>query len=260
MPVIELQNVWKGYGRGDLYNSVLEDVNLSVDEGEFVAIYGASGTGKTTLVSMLAGLKAPDRGQMLRGESAKKGGVECGVVLQNTTQLPFLSVEENLLFSIRGIFQTLNESQLSDHCEQYLMSVGMNEFADHRPTDLSLGKRRRLALASALATEPKLLLLDEPLAGIDSTTRCLLEKELEKIWKRLKQTIVLLTNNLDEAIKMADRVIPLIPVSEGRYTLGPSFTVEFSRPRMQESILSNPAFKTLKKAIKKSLRIPNALR
>ena len=250
MPLLELRNVSKGYGKGSLRTEVLKDLNLSVDEGEFVAIVGYSGTGKTTLISTLAGLKTPDSGQVLmKGESVKQPGPDRGVVFQNYSLLPWLTVLENILFAVQQVLPNLSYPEQIAHCEKYIAMVKLSTAINKRPSELSGGMRQRVSLARTLATQPKVLLMDEPLSALDALTRATLQNEIVSIWERDRRTVILITNDVDEAILMADRVIPLLPGNGEGSTLAEPFLVDIDRPRTRESVTHDPAYKPLKKAI-----------
>jgi len=250
MPLLELRNVSKGYGKGQTRTEVLRDMNLSVEDGEFVAIVGYSGTGKTTLISALAGLKTPDSGQVLmRGETVKQPGPDRGVVFQNYSLLPWLTVLENIRFAVEQVLPNLSYAEQTAHCQKYIEMVKLSHATDKKPSELSGGMRQRVSLARTLATQPKVLLMDEPLSALDALTRATLQNEIISIWERDRRTVVLITNDVDEAILMADRVIPLVPSDRDGATLGEPFVVDIDRPRTRESVTHHPAYKPLKKAI-----------
>ena len=250
MPLLELRDVSKGYGKGLTRTEVLRGLNLSVEDGEFVAIVGYSGTGKSTLISTLAGLKSPDSGQVLmRGESVKQPGPDRGVVFQNYSLLPWLSVLENILFAVQQVLPNLSHAEQTVHCAKYIAMVKLSHAINKKPSELSGGMRQRVSLARTLATKPRVLLMDEPLSALDALTRATLQNEIVSIWERDRRTVVLITNDVDEAILMADRVIPLLPGNREGSTLGESFSVNIDRPRSRESVSHHPEYKPLKKAI-----------
>ena len=167
MPLLEMRNVSKGYGKGLTRTEVLRDMNLSVEDGEFVAIVGYSGTGKTTLISALAGLRSPDFGQVLmKGESVKQPGPDRGVVFQNYSLLPWLSVLENIHFAVQQVQPNLTYAEQILHCEKYIAMVKLSHAKNKKPSELSGGMRQRVSLARTLATKPKVLLMDEPLSAL----------------------------------------------------------------------------------------------
>ena len=238
MPLLELRDVSKGYGKGLTRTEVLRGLNLSVEDGEFVAIVGYSGTGKSTLISTLAGLK-----------SVKQPGPDRGVVFQNYSLLPWLSVLENILFAVQQVLPNLSHAEQTVHCAKYIAMVKLSHAINKKPSELSGGMRQRVSLARTLATKPRVLLMDEPLSALDALTRATLQNEIVSIWERDRRTVVLITNDVDEAILMADRVIPLLPGNREGSTLGESFSVNIDRPRSRESVSHHPEYKPLKKAI-----------
>ncbi len=224
MPLLSMDNVCKGYGKGLLRTEVLSNVCLQVEEGEFVAIVGYSGTGKTTLISALAGLRTPDRGEVrMREELVTSPSPERGVVFQNYSLLPWLTVLDNLMFAVQEVFPSMSFAEQVAHCEKYIAMVKLSHASHKKPGELSGGMRQRVSLARTLATQPKVMLMDEPLSALDALTRATLQSEIISIWERDRRTVVLITNDVEEAILMADRVIPLLPGNECGATLGDAF-------------------------------------
>src|SRR5258708_6624445 len=212
MAILELKSVSKSFGSGAERTRVLDNVSLKVEEGEFVAMVGFSGSGKTTLINLMAGLAAPDSGEILfRGEPVAEPGPERGVVFQSYSLMPWLSVEGNVALAVDAVFDKCGRHERSDRVSRYIDMVGLSHAADRKPAELSGGMRQRVAVARALATSPEMLLLDEPLSALDALTRAKLQTEIEAIWSKEKKTVVLITNDVDEAILLADRIIPLNP-------------------------------------------------
>jgi len=254
MPLLELKNVSKGFGKGLSRTEVLRDINLSIEEREFVAIVGYSGTGKTTLVSTLAGLRMPDSGEvLLRGERVTQPGPDRGVVFQNYSLLPWLTVLDNVHFAVQQVFPELSTSKQIAHCEKFIDMVNLGHAKSKTPSELSGGMRQRVSLARTLATQPQVLLMDEPLSALDALTRATLQQEIVSIWERDRRTVLLITNDVDEAILMADRVIPLLPGAGDGATLGTPIAIEIDRPRTRESVTHHPSFKKLKLQIIETL-------
>jgi nitrate/nitrite transport system ATP-binding protein len=248
MAILELKSVGKSYGAGAERTDVLKNVSLSVKEGEFVAIVGFSGSGKTTLISLAAGLIAPDVGEVLfRGKRVTEPGPERGVVFQSYSLMPWLSVEANVALAVDAVFSRDRAAERTKRVRRYVDMVGLSPAADRKPAELSGGMRQRVAVARALAMEPDVLLLDEPLSALDALTRAKLQKEIEAIWSRERKTVVLITNDVDEAILLADRIIPLNPGPGA--TFGPEFAVPFERPRDRSAMNASPAYKRLRAAI-----------
>ncbi|MEW5420320.1 ABC transporter ATP-binding protein [Amorphus sp. 3PC139-8] len=245
MALLELKSVTKAYGSGPDRNPVLGGIDLRVEQGEFVAIVGYSGSGKTTLVSTIAGLVAPDAGEVIfRGKPVSGPSPERGVVFQSYSLMPWLTVTGNVELAVDAIFAKKGGAERKALVDAYVEMVGLSHARDRRPAELSGGMRQRVAVARALAMQPELLLLDEPLSALDALTRSKLQDELTDICARERRTFVLITNDVDEAILLADRVIPLNPGPNA--TLGPDFEVDLPRPRDRAELNHDPAFRRLR--------------
>ena len=248
MAFLELQDVSKSYGVGGAKTDVLKDINLSIEEGEFVAIVGFSGSGKTTLISAMAGLIKPDTGKIvMKGKEIEGPEPERGVVFQNYSLMPWLSVAGNIGLAVDVLFKNETKAERRKRVEKYVDMVGLSHAIARKPAELSGGMRQRVAVARALAMEPEVLLLDEPLSALDALTRANLQDEIEEIWSRDKKTVVLITNDVDEAILLADRIIPLNPGPGA--TFGPEFKVDLPRPRDRSAMNHDPAFKALRRDV-----------
>jgi nitrate/nitrite transport system ATP-binding protein len=246
--VLELRGVSKSYGVGSRKTSALSDINLQVRAGEFLAIVGFSGSGKTTLMALLAGLREPDSGVILRqGQPMRGPGADRGVVFQSYALMPWLSVFDNVALAVKQVEKGWSAAQRRAHVERYIDMVHLGAAADKRPPQLSGGMRQRVALARALAGQPDILLLDEPLSALDALTRARLQDELLRIWDQEQKTVVLITNDVDEALLMADRIVPLNPGPQA--SLGPEFHVDLPRPRDRQAVNNTEAFKALRRAI-----------
>ncbi|MEJ8473207.1 ABC transporter ATP-binding protein [Roseibium algae] len=248
MAFLEISNVSKSYGEGANRSDVLDDINLKVDEGEFIAIVGFSGTGKTTLISLLAGLIEPDSGGIIFKDKEISGpSPERGVVFQSYSLMPWLTVAGNVSLAVDSVFKKKPSSERKAIADKYIQMVGLGHAKDRKPTELSGGMRQRVAVARALAMQPELLLMDEPLSALDALTRAKLQDEFAAICEQEKKTIVLITNDVDEAILLADRIIPLKPGTPA--TLGPEFKVAFNRPRNRSEMNSDDDFIKLRAEI-----------
>lgn len=248
MSLLELRNVNKSYGKGIARTPVLRDINLSVEPGEFVAIVGYSGTGKTTLISLLAGLRQCDSGSMLMHDQPIVGtSPERGIVFQNYSLLPWMSVLDNVLLAVRQVARSSSFSQQVERAQQAIELVNLSHAIHKRPSELSGGMRQRVSLARTLAMRPAVLLLDEPLSALDALTRASLQNEILSICERERVTVCMITGDVDEALLMADRVIPLLPSSSEGATLGQAIEVPFARPRSRSGVMKDPAFKRLKR-------------
>jgi nitrate/nitrite transport system ATP-binding protein len=255
MSFLELRGVGKSYGKGPARSEILTDINLKVEEGEFIAIVGFSGTGKTTLISTLAGLIAPDAGSIaLNGKSVIGAGHERGVVFQNYSLMPWLTVHGNVALAVDAVFPALDEKEREARTRKYIDMVGLSHAIERRPAALSGGMRQRVAVARALAMEPQILLLDEPLSALDALTRANLQDEIEAIWRQQGVTIVLVTNDVDEALLLADRIIPLRPPTESSgATFGREFKVNLPRPRDRKDINRNDDYRHLRAEVTRYL-------
>lgn len=244
MAFLELTNVTKSYGGAP----VLSDINLKIEKGEFVAIVGYSGAGKTTFISLIAGLLRPDQGTLtLNGLEITAPGPDRGIVFQNYSLLPWLTVYENILLAVNQLFPNWAPAKKQQHAEKFIAMVNLTPAREKYPSELSGGMRQRVSVARALAMDPQILLLDEPLSALDALTRATLQDEISRIWSENQKTVVMITNDVDEGILLADRVIPL---SAGpNATLGPSFTIDIARPRDRKAINHEPRFKEIRRDI-----------
>ena len=248
MTFLSLKGVCKSYGSGARRSEVLSNLDLEVAEGEFVAIVGFSGSGKTTLISAIAGLVAPDAGEItLKGAPVVGPGPDRGVVFQSYSLLPWLSVRGNVALAVDQVFGGESKRERAARVDRYIAMVGLSHAAARLPSELSGGMRQRVAVARALAADPEILLLDEPLSALDALTRAKLQDEIIEIWSRDKRTVVMITNDVDEAILLADRIIPLLPGPNA--TLGQEFKVDIARPRNRASINEDANFKRLRQAV-----------
>lgn len=252
MSFLQLNGISKNYGSGGQQAEVLHDVDLSIEEGEFVAIVGFSGSGKTTLISILAGLIQPDAGEVLfQGRPVTGPAPDRGVVFQNYSLLPWSTVQSNVALAVDSVFPQWSAAQRRAHVLKYIEMVGLTHAVDRRPAELSGGMRQRVAVARALAMDPKVLLLDEPLSALDALTRARLQDEIEAIWERQRKTVILVTNDVDEALLLADRIIALKPGP--RATLGREFKVDLPRPRDRMAVNEDGTYRRLRAEISQYL-------
>ena len=248
IPVIEISGLSKHYGEGKDRTDVLRDVNLKVGEGEFIAIVGFSGSGKTTLISAIAGLIRPDAGGVVYcGKEITGPGPERGVVFQSYSLMPWMSVQGNVALAVDSVFASKPKAERKAIADKYIDMVGLGHARDRKPAELSGGMRQRVAVARALAMQPEVLLLDEPLSALDALTRAKLQDEFAAICEQEKKTIILITNDVDEAILLADRIIPLTPAPNAR--LEREFNVDLPRPRDRADMNHDETFIGLRGAI-----------
>ncbi len=245
MSLLVLDKVTKSYPGKRGTSEVLRGVSLEVGEGELVSIVGYSGSGKTTLVSLIAGLLSPDGGTILfDGKPVTGPAPERGIVFQSYSLLPWLSVEENVALAVSEVFPSWSREERRAHVERYVTMVGLLPASKKKPAQLSGGMRQRVAVARALAMEPRMLLLDEPLGALDALTRATLQDELERICRISGKTILLITNDVDEAILLSDRIVPL---DHGPAAgLGPSFEVSLPRPRSRRDAFESATWRKLR--------------
>jgi len=242
MAILELKNVSRGYGDAP----ILKDITLAIEPGQFVVVLGFSGTGKTTLVNLVAGLAAPDSGSVaFRGVPITGPAPERALVFQSYALMPWLSVADNIALAVDAVHRGKPKAERAALVERYIAMVGLAHARDRKPAELSGGMRQRVAVARALAMEPEMLLMDEPLSALDALTRANLADEIERIWEAERRTVLMITNDVDEALVLADRVLVLNP--DG--TLGPDVKVTLPRPRDRMALNDNPVFKSLRAEI-----------
>ena len=245
---LEISGLSKSYGKGKQTTAVLKDINLNIREGELVAIVGFSGSGKTTLISLIAGLIAADHGDIrLKGKPVSGPGPDRGVVFQNYSLMPWMTVRQNVALAVDQIFPDISAAERKARTEKYIEMVGLSHAVDRRPAELSGGMRQRVNVARALSASPEILLLDEPLSALDALTRANLQDEILRIWEQEKKTVILITNDVDEGLLMADRIIPLNPGPGA--TFGPEFEIGLARPRDRTAMNHDPEFKRLRKQV-----------
>ncbi len=241
VPMLEMRDLTKKYPtpKGDYV--VLEDLQLKIMPEEFVSIIGHSGCGKTTLLTMIAGLNEISDGDILVNELPILGpGPERAVIFQAPSLFPWMTTLENVLLGVRQVFPHGTKKEQLDICKYYLNRVGLSEALDRKANQLSQGMQQRVGIARAFALKPKILLLDEPFGMLDSLTRADLQDVLLEIWDKEKITALQITHDVDEAIFLADRVIMM--TSGPRAQIGDILKIEFKRPRDRKSILNHPDY------------------
>ncbi|MGC6430934.1 MAG: ABC transporter ATP-binding protein [Jejuia sp.] len=248
MAYLELKNIYKTYGNDENATEVLSNINLSIEEGEFVAIVGFTGSGKTTLVNLINGLLEPTKGEVIfKGKPVVGTSHERGVIFQNYSLLPWLTVEQNVMMAVKEAFPKRKKEVYKRKAAHYIDMVGLTPAINKLPRELSGGMRQRVAVARALSMKPDMIIMDEPLGALDALTRGTLQDQILNIWGKDKRTALLITNDVDEGIYMADRIIPLRPGPNA--TLGPEFKIDIERPRDKTELNDNPNFKKTRNAI-----------
>jgi len=248
-PILSLRGITKSFtdGTGNR-TDVLGGIDLDVAEGEFIAILGFSGSGKTTLISTIAGLMEPDAGEVIvKGEVSTGPGADRGLVFQSYSLMPWLTVEGNVRLAVDAVHKTLGKAERDALVREKVELVGLGHAMDRKPAQLSGGMRQRVAVARALAMKPEILLLDEPLSALDALTRAKLQDEIERIRAQEKRTIILITNDVDEALLLADRVAVLEPAPSAR--IGQIFDVALPRPRSRTAMNHDEGFTRLRNRI-----------
>ena len=253
MAYLEIRGVGKSYRRGASGTSaqsgrlaVLCDIDLAIDENEFVCVVGRSGSGKTTLISLIAGLLEPDAGEiLLEGKPISGPGPDRGVVFQNYSLLPWMNVFENVYLAVDAVAPYLAEAEKRERAEYYVNLVNLSAAMKKVPRELSGGMRQRVAVARGLAMDPKVLLMDEPFSALDALTRVTLQEELARIWIETRKTVVMITNDIDEAILLADSIYTL--TSGPGATLGPAVCVETPHPRSRAQLIDEPSYQRVRR-------------
>jgi nitrate/nitrite transport system ATP-binding protein len=187
---------------------VFEDLHFHIDKGEFVCIIGHSGCGKTTILNVLAGLEEASGGYVIMdGREVRGASLDRGVVFQSHALMPWMTVLGNVAFAVKSKWPEWGKDKVTAHCRRYLEMVGLSEALHKKPAELSGGMKQRVGIARAFAIEPKMLLLDEPFGALDALTRGTIQDELLKIVQATRQTVFMITHDVDEAILLANKVM-----------------------------------------------------
>ncbi len=225
---------------------VLENLNLKIMKEEFVTIIGHSGCGKTTMLSMIAGLNPISGGSIaVLGKGIKGPGPDRGVIFQSPSLMPWMTTLENVMLGVNQVFGHVSKKQRQDIAKYYLHKVGMEDSFNKKAKELSQGMQQRVGIARAFAIKPKVLLLDEPFGMLDSLTRGELQDILIEVWNKEKITAVMITHDVDEAIFLADRVVMM--TSGPRAKIGDILDINFDRPRTRKSVLDHDDYYTYRK-------------
>jgi nitrate/nitrite transport system ATP-binding protein len=245
---IELNNVSIGFGSGSARTEVLTDLNLHVQKKELIAIVGYSGTGKSTFMNLIAGLLKPDKGEVIvDGKKVDGPHPDRGLVFQNYSLLPWLNVYNNVGVAVKKVFANESKDTQGNRITDSIDLVNLTDAAHKKPGELSGGMRQRNSVARTLSMSPNILLLDEPLSALDALTRSVIQDQILEIKEKLGQTVILITNDVDEGLYMADRIIPL-SIGPGA-TFGPEFNVDKPFPRDRKEINMAPDYLKLRTQI-----------
>ncbi|MDZ4816650.1 MAG: ABC transporter ATP-binding protein [Verrucomicrobiota bacterium] len=241
MPFLEINNVSKSYPFRGVQKPILTNINLTMEKGEFVCIVGYSGSGKTTLMNLIGGLVKPDAGEILLGGKKVDGpSLDRCLIFQNYSLLPWLCARKNVELAVTQAFPNASRAEVTDRSVAALTKVKLGHALNRKPHELSGGMRQRVSLARGLAMEPEILLLDEPLSALDALTRSELQEELVRLQEHEKTTLLMITNDVDEGILLADRIIPL-SAGPGA-TLGEAIPVTVARPRDRKLLNGDSAY------------------
>lgn len=251
---LELSNLTKIYENSKGPQIVVKDFNLSINKGEFVCLIGHSGCGKSTVLSMVAGLNdSTGGGIILAGKELVGAGPDRGVVFQSPSLLPWLTAFENVKLGVDQAFYTASNEERRQIVEYYLSVVGLANAMHKKPTELSQGMRQRVGIARAFALSPKMLLLDEPFGMLDSLTRFELQQVLIELWRKDKKTALMVTHDVDEALFLSDRIVMMTNGPEAE--VGDILEVKFPRPRERKAVLEHPDYYRLREHLIEFLEV-----
>ncbi len=220
---------------------IFKDVTIKIDKGEFVTVIGHSGCGKSTLLNMVAGLETMSEGGiLLNGREVSGPGLDRMVVFQNFSLMPWMTVFENIRLAVRAAYPEWDRRKIAVHVHKYIQLVGLKGAEEKRPVALSGGMKQRVGLARAFSIEPKVLLLDEPFAKIDALTRGVIQEELIQMWNTTRNTVFMVTHDVDEAILLSDRILLMTNGPCAR--IAELVDVAIPRPRARETIIEHPHY------------------
>ena len=250
MPLLEIDHITKFFpntdGAGEV--CVFRDVAFKVEQGEFLTMVGHSGCGKSTVLNIIAGLETASLGGVvLEGREIAGPGMDRMVVFQNFSLMPWMTVTQNVRLAVRSAYPSWSGAQVDDCVTRYIDMVGLNGAEKKRPAALSGGMKQRVGLARAFATEPKVLLLDEPFAQIDALTRGVIQEELVRMWTASRNTVFMVTHDVDEAILLSDRIALMTNGPDAR--LAEIVEVKLPRPRSRADIIDEPEYARLRSHI-----------
>ena len=207
---IDISNVTKVFKSDNNEHKALDNINLQIEEGEFVCLLGPSGCGKSTLLNMMAAFDKPTEGKIsINGEEVSKPSIDRVTIFQNYGLLPWRTVEKNIELGLETL--KLPKKERKEIVEKYIDLVGLKDFKNSFPTELSGGMQQRVAIARALAVKPKILFMDEPFGALDPITRKKLQEDIIEIWKKEKMTIIFVTHDVEEAIYLGTKIVLMSP-------------------------------------------------
>jgi len=246
---LSLENIEKRFpisGKDDYV--AVTDVNLEIKKDEIISIIGHSGCGKSTLLNMISGLDAQTEGVIILENKEVKGpGPDRAVVFQNHSLLPWLSVYQNIEMAVKKVMPELKSKEIRDRVEKYISMVNLDHAKDKKPDEISGGMKQRVGIARALSISPKVLLMDEPFGALDSLTRANLQEHLMRIQEKAKNTVIIITHDIDEAVLLSDRVIMMTNGPDA--TIGEILEVNLERPRDRVALQTDPEYIRCREAI-----------
>jgi nitrate/nitrite transport system ATP-binding protein len=250
----ELSQLGKAYPSPKGPAVIVKDFNLKIQKGEFVCLIGHSGCGKSTVLSMVAGLSSiTDGGIVLAGKELVGPGPDRGMVFQSPSLLPWLTAFENVMLGINQVFYTASKAERRQIAEYYLTVVGLADAMHKRPAELSQGMRQRVGIARAFALKPRMLLLDEPFGMLDALTRYELQQVLLDLWRKERITALMVTHDVDESLFLSDRVVCMTDGPAA--TIGDIVPVTFPRPRNRKAIMEHPDYAPLRSRLIQFLEV-----
>src|SRR5881396_326120 len=251
---VELSNLAKIYPTAKGPAVIVKDFNLRIKQGEFVCLIGHSGCGKSTVLSMVAGLnEITGGGIILAGKELVGAGPDRGVVFQSPSLLPWLTAFENVTLGVDQVFYTASKAERRQIAEYYLAVVGLGDALNKKPAELSQGMRQRVGIARAFALKPKMLLLDEPFGMLDTLTRYELQQVLIELWRKNRITALMVTHDVDEALFLADRIVCMTNGPEAE--VGDILEVHFPRPRERKAVMEHPDYYELREHLIEFLEV-----
>ncbi len=243
---LEIENLVKSYPTPNSDEFVvLDDINLTVGQDEYISVIGHSGCGKSTLLKIVAGLEKPTAGLVrLDGKEIRKPGAERMMVFQQYSLLPWLTVRENIRLAVDEVLRNSNRAEKISIVNEHLAMVNLTAAADKYPDEISGGMKQRVGIARALATRPKMLLMDEPFGALDALTRRKLQEQVLQIWENQRQSVMMITHDVDEALLMSDRIVLMTNGPAAK--IGEILSVPFPHPRDRISMRNSKEYTELR--------------
>lgn len=237
-----IENLVKAYPRPDGSETIiLDEINLTVGEDEYISIIGHSGCGKSTLLKIVAGLEHASKGSVrLEGKAIRKPGAERMMVFQHYSLLPWLTVRDNIRLAVDEVLPKITRAEKISLVNEHLEMVNLMAAADKYPDEISGGMKQRVGIARALATRPKMLLMDEPFGALDALTRGKLQRQVLEIWENHRQAVMMITHDVDEALYMSDRIVMMTNGPAAK--IGEILEVPFPHPRDRQALRQSPEY------------------